>query len=446
MKQLILLLPLVIISVFNLHAVGIQYETTFEKAIDKVLQLQKPLAIFINNRPLKESLELKSGFQYESVIWKYNSNFINLQVTSNEGTTFNRLVRKYKINKFPSVLFFDTKCSFLFTDTIDIYNEVCLIELASKALYKQKKNQLVDFDSTYNAGDRTSTFLKGYISKKMSLGLMDNSELIEEYANGLKKGEPDDYSEILFILKAGPVINGKAFKKAWSNPNFVERIYKTQPHEELGKINNLIIVNTLNSAIRIRSNIQARAAADYIRRTYGLDYKTGNLEWQRIMLDYYGGIKDTVKWLQESTLYYDQCFMSVSVDSIRKLDSIRYETGKKFLNESNPDAVDDNTLLSITSIRNHSTSSFLNNGAWYFYKNAGNRKDYLEKAVSWIKRSIELNPNSYNYDTYARLLYRLGFYDQAEAMQLKAIEFRKAEKLELKSVETTYEKMKNRTL
>lgn len=446
MRKSILLISITIFCSYNLHANGIQYESTFEKAVDKVLQQQKPLAVFIYDKPKTTSTQLISGLEDECVIWKYNNNFINLQVDRNDLVLYNRLVGKYKIKKFPTVIFFDTKCKLLFNDTVNFYNESCYLELASKALFMQKKDLLAVYDSTYNAGNRKPDFLRIYITKKQSLGLMDNAGLIEEYVDGLKKSDLDDYSKVLFILKAGPVIDGKAYKRIWPFNKTVERIYKTESYKETADINQSINGNTLDYAIKSRCISLARAAANFTRISWGRNYKRGLLEEQRVMLHYYENIKDSARYMSEAISYNNRYFMNMSIDSIRKMDSVRFEDGLKFLNECNPDNVDDMTLFNIIGIKNNTISFYLNHLAWYFYNYSGTSKDYLEIAIVWINRSIELNPRSYNYDTYAHLLYRLKNYDEAENMQRKALELRKKERKEMKTFELAYEKIKNRTL
>jgi thiol-disulfide isomerase/thioredoxin len=49
----------------------------------------------------------------------------------------------------------------------------------------------------------------------------------------------------------------------------------------------------------------------------------------------------------------------------------------------------------------------LNNQAWAYYENETDR-DKLEQAADWAKKSIALEQNYYNTDTYAHLLHKLG--------------------------------------
>jgi len=77
---------------------------------------------------------------------------------------------------------------------------------------------------------------------------------------------------------------------------------------------------------------------------------------------------------------------------------------------------------------------------------AVNKNDYLLKALLWSRRALELSAKPAFYDTYAHLLYRLKFFDEAESMQRKAIELGKADKIDTKLFQEEYEKIKKKTL
>ena len=69
-------------------------------------------------------------------------------------------------------------------------------------------------------------------------------------------------------------------------------------------------------------------------------------------------------------------------------------------------------------------AGFLNEVAWTFYENVDDT-GLLEKALNWAKRSIEIEEDYYNTDTYAALLYKLGRYDEALEAAEYAIEVAK---------------------
>ena len=70
----------------------------------------------------------------------------------------------------------------------------------------------------------------------------------------------------------------------------------------------------------------------------------------------------------------------------------------------------------------------LNSLAWNAYKTKTSAED-LEEAKKWILRSIDLEENYYNLDTYAGLLYKTGEYTQALKTAKSAIEIAKANEM-----------------
>lgn len=67
----------------------------------------------------------------------------------------------------------------------------------------------------------------------------------------------------------------------------------------------------------------------------------------------------------------------------------------------------------------------LNSLAWNYYLNKEDPAD-LAKALTWVQRSIDLDKNYHNTDTYAALLYKTGAYTQALKAAKEAIEIGKA--------------------
>ena len=66
----------------------------------------------------------------------------------------------------------------------------------------------------------------------------------------------------------------------------------------------------------------------------------------------------------------------------------------------------------------------LNTIAWHYYENYSDDK-HINTAISFVERSIELNENYYNCDTYAHLLYKTNKSSAALKMAEKAIKLAK---------------------
>ncbi len=87
----------------------------------------------------------------------------------------------------------------------------------------------------------------------------------------------------------------------------------------------------------------------------------------------------------------------------------------------------------------------LNQYAWSFYKNEKiTSKNSLEQAINWARRSIELDSNYYNNDTYAHLLFKVGRKKEALNAAKKAIELasKSDKKIDVKVTQQLINKIK----
>jgi thiol-disulfide isomerase/thioredoxin len=85
----------------------------------------------------------------------------------------------------------------------------------------------------------------------------------------------------------------------------------------------------------------------------------------------------------------------------------------------------------------------LNEFAWSIYENIDD-KEILMSAEKWIVRSIELEKNYYNTDTYAAILYKLGKHKKALKYANEAIELAKASNIDYKGTQELIEKIKKK--
>jgi hypothetical protein len=171
--------------------------------------------------------------------------------------------------------------------------------------------------------------------------------------------------------------------------------------------------------------------ANFTRDTWKSNPREAQKSWELKMIQYHKAIKDTLIYLLRASRFYQDYAMSLSIDSINKMDLAGYEALRE--------------TLRFRSVRD-SFAIELNNAAWDFYLLAGSRNDYLQRSLFWGQRAVELSPKAAFYDTYAHLLYRLRFFDEAESMQKKAVEMAKTEKIDMNLFMEEYEKIKKRSL
>lgn len=448
MKLSLSILFFTICCLAPIQAQKIKYEASFEKAKSLAIQQNKPLAILITIEPPVYSPNFLNGLNDKKVIEKFNSSFINYKADRSDTAACGKIIKEYKIYRFPSFIFLDAKGGFMFTDIAFLSRPQPLLDLAEKAISSSKEKSLIVYDSSYATGNYSTAFLKDYILRREKAGITNNDELIEKYVFGLNVSDLYKYSEVLFILKAGPIADGNAYKLASLNKHLIDSIFKTEPLVDRIAMNNATITNTMNSAIANKSFSRAMAAANFTRSTWGSNPIEGQKNWNLKFVQYYKGVKDTTKYLQQASVYYEQYYMRLTVDSVRKRDSLNYITAKKNAREISRTIINDTTIRRSFSF-SYSKDSYateLNNAAWTFYQMAVNKNDHLLKAMLWSRRSLELSAKPAFYDTYAHLLYRLKFFDEAESMQRKAIELGKADKIDTKLFQEEYEKIRKKTL
>jgi hypothetical protein len=448
MKLSLSILFIAICCLVPIQAQKIKYESSFEKAKSLAIQQKKPLAILITIEPPVYSPNFLNGLNDEKVIKKFNSSFINYKADRSDTAASGKIIKEYRIFRFPSFIFLDAKGGFMFDDIAFLSKPQPLLDIAEKAISSTKEKSLVDYDSSYTAGNNGTVFLKDYILRREKAGISANAELIEKYVLGLKVSDLYNYDEVLFILKAGPIADGNAYKLASLNKPLIDSIFKTEPLADRLAMNNATITNTMNSAISNKNISRAMVAANFTRNTWTNNPIEGQKNWNLKIMQYYIGVKDTTKYLQRASVYYEQYYMRLTVDSVRKRDSLNYITAKKNAIEISRTIINDTTIRRSLgfSYSKDSYATELNNAAWTFYQMAVNKNDYLLKALLWSRRALELSGKPAFYDTYAHLLYRLKFFDEAESMQRKAIELGKADKIDIKLFQKEYEKIKKKAL
>ena len=447
MKKSTLLLSAILLCFVTSWSQKINYQKSFEEAKRLSAEQNKPLSILVTMQPPVTVTNYLAVLNNPEVVAKFNSSFINYKV-AREDTAGNSIIRQYKVYRFPSFVFLDSKDGVISKDAAIMPFVPEVISMAEAAINAGSEMSLVDFDKEYAAGMYSKAFLKASITKRKKAGIKDNAVLIERYVDSLTIADLGNYQQVLFILQAGPLADGRAYKLACTNKTIIDSIYKTETFEERTSINNGIIANTMASAIANKNIARAYAAASFTRGTWTTDYREGQKNYSLKLLQYYTGVKDTITYLREAVIFYDQYYMNISIDSLKNRDQQKMETAKRTAKEKSEKVNSNGVVTSSFSFvyAPNISATELNNAAWAFYKSGTQDGTYLTKAMLWSKRSIELNPVAGYYDTLAHLLYQLAFYAEAESTQQKAIELAKGEKRNVKQMEEELAKIKRKAL
>jgi hypothetical protein len=207
-------------------------------------------------------------------------------------------------------------------------------------------------------------------------------------------------------------------------------------------INNRIIFKSRLKAIRDKDEQYAYRVANFAKGTYSnANNNAANKSFEYNMMAFYKETKDTLNYMIRALYYYDNYYMLISADSLKRRDSFnkqqllaRAEIRKK-----------DNSGISYKETRYAPISQFIareiNEGAWSFYKMTTDPL-YLQKALQWSRKSNSFWESAEALDTWARLLYKTGNKSEAILKQEEAIAIQRKQGFSTQEYESTLDKMK----
>jgi len=470
MKNLIALACALFVACTSGLAQELKASKSLKTAFEQSSLSKKPVLLIINvsgisrpaNLPANVKVNFKSAIEEPEVVNKINENFIVYKTTMTD-TSIRSIIRAANVKSFPAFVFLHSNNDVFFKDFGNSTDQKKYISMVNNALLAAKEESISDLEAKYNADKSNNVWLKKLIDTRKKLGITNNAQLIEQYANNLKIGDFNDYQNVLYILEAGPYSDGSAYKLAYTNRKIIDSLYRTELPQKRSIINNAIISNTIADAAKNKNTPRALSAANFARNTWTRDYRQGEKAYNTQILWYYSTVKDTASYLRTASYFYDNFYMNISADSIKKieakdrealtqkhiasspykhtiskekLDSLQKTKGAKVITQS---------FVSVGSPSN-SYANELNNAAWKFYEIGTKNLNYLSKAMIWSRRSIELNPIPGYYDTLAHILYRLNYIEEAIKTQEIAIDKAKSEKTSTANLELELKKIKAKTL
>lgn len=156
-------------------------------------------------------------------------------------------------------------------------------------------------------------------------------------------------------------------------------------------------------------------------------------------MEYYWGTRDTTSFLRTATTYYDNYYMTLSADSIKRTDSLELTALMKNRLARSKDG--SRVVFSFVRSAQYYCRD-LNNGAWRIYT-ITDQPVHLEKALRWAVHANNFCELPDAMDTLARLLYKQQ-KDREQAIHLeeKAIALSKKQGFPSQAFEDVLQKMK----
>ena len=269
-------------------------------------------------------------------------------------------------------------------------------------------------------------------------------DLIEPFIENTPIDSFDTYPYYYVLAKLTPPIGTRADSIFRSGKNIDSNWYKIPTRERID-INRKIIKKTMNIAVSNKDLSLAIRLATFAGSIVNRPSNFGaQKEQYRIMTDFFYKIHDTVGYLKTASVFVNDYYMTLTIDSLRqayiKREKDRNEKEGKvtvYVKGASPDNISYYGEFDLIA-------RILNHHAWEFYVETKDSM-YLSMALAWSKRSLEFNKDPYAMDTYAQLLYVNGDRKGAISAEKDALEEYKKRNLSnnIPKIEKVLENMKN---
>ncbi len=323
----------------------------------------------------------KNTFTDKSVADYYNSNFINAKIDMEKGEGLD-IAKEYKVTCYPNLVYIDGDGK-LVHRAAGSMDAAAFIQVGKTAYTPAKA--FSTYQDNYDKGERKPEFLLAYLDA-LSQTCFSATTVATDYFATVKEQDMLQQANWSLLYRfiedvnAAPfsylVKNRKAFEEKYTADSVSQKIYDTYLQHGTA-----IIKAKEDAAVKLKTfqmeiSNSGIARADELIANLNLALAKSQSNW----VAWFGAAKT----LAEN--YY-------STDA-----------------------------------------SFLNNVSWTAFEKVEDLKK-LAEAEQWAKKSTELDPKSYNLDTYANLLFKNGKVEQAIATEKRALELAKAGNEDVKTYE-----------
>ncbi|WP_153846681.1 tetratricopeptide repeat protein [Sphingobacterium paramultivorum] len=311
-----------------------------------------------------------------------------------------------------------------------------------------KAETLGKLTAEYRKGMRQQSLLNKILRYNQTFDQYTDQQLLSDYIAQLTIEQLNNFETVIFLLSCGPVYNSKSYLLARTNSKMVDSLYSSLPLPVRKKINNRIIQRTFRESLDKRNFSLAQEVGYFAYTTWTPNYLRASNSQGYYPLEYKRLMKDSLSYVRMARNYYEQSFYKVDPDSLSRMD---FAQDRKINFSGNQ--------LVLDSAQNAEFKSLVGKGRKYYQDDLANNLNYGAKqilaferndpsvifdAIRWQKKTIELKPDvpAFRY-TMALLLYRVGFYAQAEAEQQKALELSKPYKLYHKKMQSVLKQIQS---
>jgi hypothetical protein len=425
MKKPILFLLLAVLSLPSFCQVRFE-SLSFEQALQRAKESGRLIFLQFDSPTCDQCNEVATkGLEDTKLASQLEQGFVCVRIGADHPDR-NKIANLYNVDKFFGSVFLGSDGALLHTFPRTTTRSAEYLNQIDIALTKAGEGlRINEFEKEYKNGNRNIALLEQLLLLRKTLFLHTDT-LLDEYVSLLPADSLRSPTTIVFIARQFPVIGSKAdilFRKDYTLFN---KAWYTLPLSERVAINNVIILKSRQKAVREKNVSYAYRVASFARGTNNTDNWAGMRAYDSNILEFYKETNDTLNYLARAMNFFDGYYMIIDADSVRKTDSINRD--RLFTRTTTQKTPGSNGTLtkktfSFTGMAQGYAGS-LNNGAWSFYKWTSDPV-YLQKALQWSYRAIELFESPEALDTYARLLYKTGKKNEALQWESRAIELRK---------------------
>lgn len=380
---------LVILLTFSLSSAqseGIRFlEGSWKDIVQKAQKENKPIFVDAYTTWCGPCKWLsKNVFTDASVGDFFNKNYIpyKMDMEKGEGPEF---AQKHNVSAYPTLLYFSPEGE-LVHKTIGALPTKALVQAAMDAL--DPKKQIYTLEKKYEAGERSPEFLY-------------------RYANGLALANEDATAASDEYLKT---------QKDWATQKNFELITKV-----FADYQSPIFKRVLDDQKRYEKILGRDVLNQYVIRSFGLGIREvahsgSNSDKVKLEAD----IKEYAPEQANQIISKFNYYFHTITESGKS-----YKYAKRYFSKYCDDWSELNTI------------------AWEYYEREDS-KSKLKAAIKWIQRSVAMDRNFYNMDTYAALLHKVGKNKEAKPIAEEAVQLGKANGMDTKSTEELLEAIKKK--
>jgi thiol-disulfide isomerase/thioredoxin len=296
-----------------------------------------------------------------------------------------------------------------------------------KAYSKQTEGRvtLKELDEEWNANPQNFMAMELNLARRQSFGWFTD-KLLDVYVKRLPQDSLQSTRVLTFIASMAPSLFSPGNAVLRRDNNMFREVWYNIPEPKRIAINRQIISKSMGAAMVAKNKAMAETVANFAKRTYDSEPPvTGQQEYDRQMMYFYRGSKDTATCLVKAVAFYDTYYMTIDADAVKRTDSINR---RKALDTAKGEKVED-PMNKGKYIMRKSISVIpqaivvareLIMGAQTLYT-LTNDKACLQKATTWATRGRELSPFVDMDAVLPKLLYVQGEKAQAIALQKETI-------------------------